>query len=333
MTLYSAVQTYIDGKHARGVVFEEAAKILQSFSKKIGDVPLDTITPALILDFLNGPRTSYGTWCTKFSLLKFFFEYWSARGLVDQSPMPPRIRPPLALAQAFVPYVYTRNELRLLFRTTTAWQNSSRQNMKTGRMDSRTFRMFLLTLYTTGMRTGEALTLLRDDVDVKRGAITIRGGRFGRVRKIPIGADLCARLRRYKRGLARAPSESPFFFVGKDGKALKEPALILAFRKLRRLARIERYDGAIYQPRMHDLRATFAVHRLTSWLRQGGDLNRLIPALSAYMGQCGLGSSERYLKLTPERFRNQLVKLSPRRARKRWRDDPALMKFLDELLA
>jgi integrase/recombinase XerD len=332
VTLSGAVQTYIDGKHARGVVFEEAAKILRSFSKKIGDVPLDTITPAHILDFLNGPRTSYGTWRKKFSLLKFFFEYWSARGLVNRSPMPPRIRPPLALAQAFVPYVYTRNELRLLFRATSTWRNSSRQNIKTGRMDSRTFRVFLLTLYATGMRTGEALTLLREDVDLNRSALTIRGGRFGRVRKIPIGSDLCARLRRHKHGLARLPSESPYFFVGKDGKALKEPALIVAFRKLRRLAGIERYDGAIYQPRMHDLRATFAVHRLTSWLRQGGDLNRLIPALSAYMGQCGLGSTERYLKLTPERFRTQLFKLSPQHPRrKRWRADAALMKFLDQL--
>lgn len=331
MNLSGAVQTYIDGKHARGVVFEGATKILQSFSKKIGDVPLDTITPGPILDFLNGTRPSYGTWCVKFSLLKFFFEHWMARGLIGRSPMPPRIRPPLALRQVFVPYVYTRNELRLLFRATSAWQNSSRQNLRTGRMDSRTFRVFLLTLYATGMRTGEALTLRREDVDVNRSAITIRG-RFGRVRKIPIGPDLCARLRRHKRGLARLPSESPYFFVGKDGKDLKEPALIVAFRKLRRLTGIERHDGAIYQPRMHDLRATFAVHRLTSWLRQGGDLNRLIPALSAYMGQCGLGSTERYLSLTPERFREQLVLLSPQRAkRKRWRDNAALMRFLAEL--
>jgi integrase/recombinase XerD len=332
VTLYRAVETYIDGKHARGIVFEEAAKILRSFSKKIGDVPLDTITPAQILDFLNGPRPSYGTWCVKFSLLRFFFEYWSARGLVDRSPMPPRIRAPLAHRQAFVPYVYTRSELKLLFRATSAWQNSSRQNLRTGRMDSRTFRVLLLTLYATGMRTGEALTLLRDEVDVKRRAITIRGGRFGRVRKIPIGPDLCARLRRYKRELAKLPSESTYFFVGKDRKALKEPALISAFQKLRRLAGIARHDGATYQPRMHDLRATFAVHRLTSWLRQGGDLNRLIPALSAYMGQCGLGSTERYLKLAPERFRTQLVKLSPQHPkRRRWRDDATLMKFLDQL--
>jgi integrase len=332
VTLYAAVQAYIDAKHARGVVFEAAAKVLRSFSNRVGDVPLDTITAAPILNFLDLPRTSYSTWCTKFSILKFFFEYWSARGLVDRLLMPPRMRAPLALRQAFVPYIYTRNELRLLLQAIPAWENRSRQYTKTGRMESRTLRMFLLTLYATGMRRGEALTLLRNDVDVKRSSITIRGVRSGRIRKIPIGPDLCARLRRYKRGMAVVPNESSCFFVGKDGKALRENSLIVAFRKLRQLADVRRYDGATYQPRMHDLRATFAVHRLTSWLRQEGDLNRLIPALSAYMGQVGLGSSERYLKLTPERFRTQLTRLSPQHPKgKRWRNDRDLMRFLDRL--
>ena len=198
-------------------------------------------------------------------------------------------------------------------------------------MDSATFRTLLLTLYATGMRLGEALSVMREDVDLKRGVVAIRGGRVGRSRSIPIGPDLCSRLRRHKHSLARVPAESLLFFVGKDGKAINENSLRVAFRKLRRLAGIQRYDGAIYQPRMHDLRATFAVHRLTSWLRQSADLNRLIPALSAYMGQCGLGSTERYLTLTPERFRKQLATLSPERRNRHWRDDPALMKFLAQL--
>ncbi len=331
MTLYGAIQGYIGAKHARGVVFETAAKILRSFSKTVGDVPLDTITPAHMLDFLEGPRTAYSTWRAKFSILKHFFEYWLARGLVDQLPMPPRIPPPLALREPFVPYIYTRNEVRLLLQAIPAWEDLFLANLRTNRMDARTFRMFLLTLYATGMQTGEAFTLLRNDVDVKRGTITIRRGRSGRVRKIPIGPDLCVRLRRHKRYLARVPNKSPYFFVGKDGKALTETSVIVAFRNLRRLAGVQRYDGATYQPRMHDLRATFAVHRLTSWLRQGGDLNRLIPALSAYMGQVGLGSSERYLKLTPERFRKHLAKLSPQRGKRHWCDDRDLMRFLDGL--
>ncbi len=82
---------------------------------------------------------------------------------------------------------------------------------------------------------------------------------------------------------------------------------------------------------MHDLRHTFAVHRITSWIKHGAELNRMLPALAVYMGQSGLGSTERYLSLTPERFRTQLMKLSPAKAQKRWRDDAALMKFLADL--
>jgi len=74
------------------------------------------------------------------------------------------------------------------------------------------------------------------------------------------------------------------------------------------------------------------VHRLTSWFKQCADMNRLLPALAAYIGRVGLGSTERYLSMTPERFRKQLLKLSPQcRKKRRWRDDPALMKFLAEL--
>ena len=325
MTLFGAIQKYIDVKRAHGVLFEKGAKDLRAFLSKVGDVPLDRIRPAQVLDYLNGPRTSTGTWRKKFSLLEDFFEHWAAQGLLEASPMP-RNRPPVPVT--FVPYVYTRSEMRLLLRATSEWQNSSWQNQKMCRMDSATFRIFLLTLYATGMRTGEALSLTQKDVDLTKGVISIRGGRFRRSRKIPIGPDLCSRLRQHKRRLAKAPGDSPYFFVGRDGKALNENSLRVAFRRLRLLTGIQRYDGAIYQPRMDDLRATFAVTRLTSWIREGADLNRLIPALSAYMGLCGLGSTERYLKLTPDRFRKQLATLSPERRKRHWRDDPALMRFL-----
>ena len=46
--------------------------------------------------------------------------------------------------------------------------------------------------------------------------------------------------------------------------------------------------GARYQPRLHDLRHTFAVHRLTSWYRQGADVQKLLPQLSVYLGHVHL---------------------------------------------
>jgi hypothetical protein len=57
----------------------------------------------------------------------------------------------------------------------------------------------------------------------------------------------------------------------------------------------------------------------------------MLPALSVFMGLAGLRTTEKYLFHTPERFRAQLIQLSPQRRKQRWRDDPELMNFLSQL--
>jgi hypothetical protein len=52
------------------------------------------------------------------------------------------------------------------------------------------------------------------------------------------------------------------------------------------------------------------------------------PLLVTHLGVSGLQTTEQFLALTPEYFRKQLRKLSPQRGRRRWRDDPDLMRFL-----
>ncbi len=255
-------------------------------------------------------------------MLNHFFEFWAARGELQALPMPP-LRP--RCPQSSSPYIYSRRELRLLLRAT----RSSQKRVEC-KIDPRTLRTLLLFLYATGARTGEALNLLRENVDLEKAALTIHGRRFNRVRHIPIGPDLQKILLQYARWTAQRTTGCAHFFVTRDGRAINEFTLAKSFQRLRRIAGITRYDGARY-PRMHDLRHTFAVHRVTTWFKQGADLNRLLPALAAYMGQVGLGSTERYLSMTPERFREQLVKLSPQRRKRRWSDNPALMRFLAEL--
>ena len=67
------------------------------------------------------------------------------------------------------------------------------------------------------------------------------------------------------------------------------------------MAGIVRDDGHVISL-MHDLRHPSAVHRLTAWIKRGADLNRMVPALSAYMGK--FASAQRTaMSLTPERFR------------------------------
>jgi site-specific recombinase XerD len=324
MKLRDGVQVYIDGKRIGGAAYAKGIQTLSAFCKHTGNMELSSITEHRVASFLDGPRTSAVTWQQKYNLLRNFFFFWVAREALHAAPMPPP-RPPVT--STFVPYIYSRSQIRRLLGKVRAAQKP-----EACQIDAPTLRTFLLFLYGTGVLIGEACSLRREDVNLKKRRMIIRSNRFNRSREVPIGPDLHRVLRRYhiinyRNGETRAPQ----FFLNKEGNALNERTLVGTFQRLRRIAGVARHDGAIYQPRLHDFRHTFAVHRLSSWIKHGADLNGMIPALSAYIGQVGLGSTYRYLSLTPERFRTQLDKLSPRRGKRRWRDNPALMKFLTEL--
>lgn len=87
------------------------------------------------------------------------------------------------------------------------------------------------------------------------------------------------------------------------GIAISRYAAERYFRILRSRVGIERRDGAYFQPRLHDLRHTFAVHRLVAWYREGADVQLLLPRLSTYLGHISLAETQHYLTMTPDLLR------------------------------
>src|ERR1700750_2738255 len=65
-------------------------------------------------------------------------------------------------------------------------------------------------------------------------------------------------------------------------------------------AGLHREGGPRYQPRLHDLRHTSAVHRLTAWYRESRDVQKLLPQLSVYLGHRHRSATQAYLSMTPE---------------------------------
>lgn len=324
MNLQDGIQIYVEARRSEGTPWAKGAQNLRSFQTQVGDVAIEGIRINDVVGFLDGPLTSPATWYKKYSVLRGFFRYWKARNELSNLPLPPPRRSPV---QTFVPYVYSRAELQRLL---TAAGTVQRQFNCV--IDARTFRTLLLFLYATGAMLGEAIQLERRDVDFRRRRINIRSSRVNRSREIPIGSDLYEILLGYHRKHRRKETmHDSKFFLTKDGEQINADTADQTFQRVRKEAGVARHDKARYEPRIQDLRHTFAVHRLTAWLRHGADMNRMIPALSAYMGQHDLGAAERYLRLTPERFRTQLDKLSPKRSKKKWRDDVELMRFLDTL--
>jgi integrase/recombinase XerD len=324
MKLLEGVERYVSWKRGIGYRFERGETNLLAFSRVTGDTELAEVTPDHILRFLNRTPVSTITWRLKYWILQRFFEHWSNLGEMPELVMP--LSKPF-VKQTFVPHVFTKTELRSLIKATG---NNERAIAK---IDGPTLHAVIMFLYGTGVAVGEATRILRSDVDLQNGFIIIRSPRVHRSRSIPIGRDLLDVLCRYVAWRSQIEGPSQHLFVTKRGRQICIEMIAKNFKKLRLIAGIKRWDGSRYQPRVSDLRFTFAVHRITKWIEDGVDLNLMLPALAAYMGQVGLGSTERYLFMTPERFRGDLDKLSPMRGKGQWLSDPGLMRFLESLNA
>lgn len=170
-------------------------------------------------------------------------------------------------------------------------------------MSARTFRTLLLFLYATGMRLGEAIRLKRSEVDLANGVVMVRDTKFYKSRLVPLGSDLQEVLRQHLSMSSGSSLPTTPLFSTKSGEGVTIYVADLSFKRLRRCAGIKREHTSSFQPRIHDLRHTFAVHRLISWYKQGANVQRFLPALSTYLGHVELKATQRYLTMTPELLR------------------------------
>jgi site-specific recombinase XerD len=124
--------------------------VLRAFSRSIGDLQLEHVTPDAVKLFIDAGRSA-NVRRKRHRMLRAFYEYWAARGEIAKPPLPPSV--PKA-TRTFVPYIYTRAELERLLNATPLSQQKWWCTMS-----AQTFRALLLFLYGRGLRLGEALRL------------------------------------------------------------------------------------------------------------------------------------------------------------------------------
>ena len=296
MKLHDAVTRYIDHKRALGMRFKTEDFILRALCRALGDVTLTQIHAEPMTAFLNGrnPLEITAAWHKKYSVIRGFYRFVLARGMAQASPLPRHA--PQCTAPAFVPYIYSQSELkRLLDAVPTCCSGKVS-------VHADVFRALLLLLYGAGLRLEEALSLTMNDVDLDQAVICIRETKFYKTRLVPLGGDITFALALYvgaRGGNSFDQPGAPFFAV-RDGRRVSQSIARRIFASVRALAGVRRPSPCRYQPRLHDLRHTAAVHRLIAWYRSGEDLQFLLPRLVTYLGHVNLAATKHYLTLTPE---------------------------------
>jgi integrase len=262
---------------------------LRGFGRCVGpNVEVANVSPEQVNSFLAGTGPITLSWHIKLSGLRSFYGYAVSRGYVGKAPLPAIVpkRPP-----TFVPYVYSHDELARLLQAAKSFERSS--------LEPGTLPLILLLLYAAGLRVGELVRLDRADVNLPECLMKVRQSKFGKTRLVPFAPQLQKALLEHHNRHSASGEGAPFFAVRSGGR-LKADTLRHYYRILCDQVGISRADGGRYQPRIHDLRHTFAVHRLTSWYRQGADVQKLLPLLSVYLGHVHIRATQVYLSMTPE---------------------------------
>jgi len=295
MKLKELIARYVAFRKSLGEDFADTESLLGTFCRRMGEeTDVMGVAADQVMVFLEGSGTVTRYWHRKYGVLKGLYRYALSRGFVASSPLPTTVpKPP----ERMMPYIYTRDDLRKLFGSTSSYRTDHRK------LEPHTLRAILVLLYGAGLRISEAVGLTLGDVDLLGAVITITETKFHKTRLVPLGLDLNQVMAQYattRTEVGHSQSKSSPFFVLRKGQGVSVQLVQQTFKRLREYAGIRRTDGARYQPRLHDMRHTFAVHRVTSWYQQGADVQNLLPKLSTYLGHVKLAATQVYLTMTPE---------------------------------
>lgn len=287
------IRSFISLRQLSGTDYQSQALLLSYFDRFLAEETPETprITHQITDRYLQtlshlAPRVQSNRFCVVQQLCRY---------LVRTDPLtfvPESIRS-IPSPAAHQPYIYSETEIGALLA-------AAAHLSPPGSLRPLTYRTLLGLLYSTGIRIGEALALNLEDFHSAEERLYIAEGKFRKARWVPLCASTNRALQAYvdRRLLVKPRSPDSPLLLNQRSRRLRQVTVNQIFRQL--LWRCAIPHGKYAGPRIHDLRHTFAVHRLLAWYRDGQDVNARLPWLATYMGHVDIHSTQLYLQATPE---------------------------------
>ena len=300
----SALERYLTIRRSLGSDLRTDERILRRFLAFADQEGAAHLSTALFLRW----QAAFGhanrhTWALRLGIIRRF-AHW-LHSIDPQHEVPPQTLMPSRYRRAR-PYIYSDDDIRRIVATAAALPSLNG-------LRALTCSTLFGLLAVTGLRISEALSLNATDVDLDAGVLTIRRGKFGKARLLPLSDSTTAQLTAYARErdrLLEAPSEP--FFVSDRGTRLTDCSARYNFAAVCQrtgLRPVTPYHKHGRGPRLHDLRHTFAVRTLEHWYRLGMDPAREMLKLTTYLGHAHPAHTYWYIEAVPE-----LLALASRRA-------------------
>lgn len=285
-----AAEEYLAMRRGLGYKLRPEGRLLRQFAGFLEERGLAHLTAGAALEWAILPRDADPSWwAARLTVVRVFARYLAVTD--ERTEIPPEDLLPRQERRT-TPYLYSPGQIAALMRAAGALASPLRAS---------TFESFIGLMAVTGLRTGEAMGLDRDEVDLAEGILIVRGTKFGKSRLVPLHPTATGQLRTYAQRrdeLCPDPS-TPAFFLSGAGTRLNHTNASKTFSRLLRATGIQAPPGAP-KPRLYDLRHSFAVATLVTWYSQDLDVAHLLPALSTYLGHISPATTYWYLHACPE---------------------------------
>ena len=286
--LNQAVEDYLTTRRALGFKLERHGRLLPHLVGYLERAGAATVTTELALAWATQSEGHPDESAKRLSVARGFARYLQT---LDSNAEVPAADLLARQQRRSSPYLYSDADVVALMAATSTLRFPLR---------SATYRTLIGLLAVTGMRVGEAIGLVRDDLDWSHRRLIIREGKFGASRELPLHPSTIDALEMYAqlRDQCWPQPKSPFF-ISMAGTRLIHENVHWTFRRLVRHVGLQPRSASC-RPRIHDLRHTFAVNTLIDWYRSGVDVAAWMPRLSTYLGHAAPAWTYWYLSATPE---------------------------------
>ena len=88
MRVGEVIDAYVALKTSLGMSFESPRRVLEQFSREIGNPPMEEVKAEAVAIFLRGRGALSATWALKYRILSGFYRFAISRGHAQSSPLP-----------------------------------------------------------------------------------------------------------------------------------------------------------------------------------------------------------------------------------------------------
>ena len=283
-------EKYLQLRRALGYSLHQQGQMLMQFIAYLDAHNATRITVAEAVRWARQPdHSSPAWWSARLSVVRTFAHYVHVIDAGNEVP-PDGLFPDLG--HRAVPYIYSNDDIAALITAAGRLQPAFRAT---------TYQCFIGLLAVTGLRRAEAIGLDDADLDQAENLVTVRAGKFGNVRQIPVHPTVMTALSDYQivRNAAFPHRTCRSVFLSTRATRLIGDNTSHVFAGLVQSTNLTG-PGRRRAPRLHDLRHSYAVNTLLGWYRSGANVDVMLPLLSTYLGHTTPASTYWYLTGTPE---------------------------------